>query len=324
MFKPLRGQQIIVRPLRLSDASAIKKNVTRAIARFTSLPYPYQTSHAVDFIKKANQKIVRQTALELGIEHKKNGEIIGVVGLIKIDLNNKNGELGYWLGQNYWGQGIGQEAVKLILNYAFNKLKLHRIYAQVIPVNLASIKLLKKSGFRYEGRLRQAVLKNHHWYDYLVYSILKKEFSQLQKRTPYDEKSCGVIVFRYTNQQLKYLVVQNRFNYLWGFPKGHVERGESEQQAALRELYEETGLKAELIPGFRQTVYYNLSGQRRKLVVFFIGQYLSGRVKFLDMENSSYAWLTLEQALKKFKFNNIKQLLIQADKFIRQQLKKHA
>ncbi len=316
MLNQLRGQQIILRQLKPSDAADIKKNVSQAVTRFTSLNYPYQLSDATDFIKKANQKIYRKKALELGIEHKKTGEIIGVAGLIKIDLENKNAELGYWLGQKYWGQGIGREAAKLILNYAFNRLKLHRISAQVIPGNFASAKLLKNIGFNYEGRLRQVVLRNRRWYDHLVYSILRQEFSQLQKKTPYDEKSAGVIVFRHSGRQIKYLIIQNRFNHLWGFPKGHVEKGETEQQAALRELYEETGIKAELMPGFHQKVYFKLGGERKKLVIFFLGKYVSGRVRFLDMENSNYAWLTLNQALSRFKFDNLKRLLRRAEQFV--------
>ncbi len=318
MLTQLRGQQIILRQLKTTDALSIKKNVTKKIIHYTSLQHPYTVSNALDFIKQANQKIIQKTALELGIELKKTGQIIGVIGLIKIDLKHKNGELGYWLGENYWGQGIGQEAVRLILNYAFNKLKLHRIYAKVIPSNLASIKLLRKSGFKYEGRLRQALFRRRRWHDLLLFSILNKEFSQIQRKIPYDEKSCGVIVFRRTKQEIKYLIVQNNFNRLWGFPKGHIEKGENEQQTALRELYEETGVKAELLPGFRQTVYFKLSGQRKKLVVFFVGKYLSGRIKFLDMENSAYDWVSLKQAKKKFKFDNLKKLLTRADNFIRQ------
>ena len=98
-----------------------------------------------------------------------------MISLMNIDEKNKNAEIGYWLGKKYWGKGIMREAVKLILQFGFKKLKLERIYAKVLHPNVASAKLLEKSGLRYEGRLRRATLRRGRWYDDLCFGILKTE-----------------------------------------------------------------------------------------------------------------------------------------------------
>ena len=85
------------------------------------------------------------------------------------------------------------------------------------------------------------------------------------------EKSCGVIVFTRINGQIKYVIEQS-INGHYGFPKGHVEQGETETETALREVYEEVGLKPSLTKGFRETVeYYIPSVNVQKTVVYFLG-----------------------------------------------------
>jgi len=98
-----------------------------------------------------------------------------MIGLMKIDYNNKNAEIGYWLGKKYWGRKIMKEALKLILNFGFKELKLVRIYARVMHPNIASANLLEKSGFKYEGRMRKTTFRKGKWLDDLRYSILREE-----------------------------------------------------------------------------------------------------------------------------------------------------
>jgi len=173
----IEGKQINLRKLKKSDASSIYQNAKDfEIARYTTLPYPYRLKNAEDFIKMTHQKMRKKKSFELGIEFKENKEIIGMIGLMNIDYDNKNAEIGYWLGKKYWGRGIMKKAIKLILNFGFKKLKLVRIYAKVMHPNIASAKLIEKSGFKYEGRMRKAILKRGKWMDYLIYSILSSEF----------------------------------------------------------------------------------------------------------------------------------------------------
>ena len=173
----IEGKTINLKKLRKSDAISIYENAKDFdIARYTTLPYPYKLKDAEDFIRATHQRIRKKKAFELGIELKGAKGIIGMIGLMSIDHENKNAEIGYWLGKKYWRRGIMKEAIKLMLNFGFRELKLVRIYATVMHPNVASFKLLEKSGFQYEGRMRKATLRKGRWMDNLIYSILSSEF----------------------------------------------------------------------------------------------------------------------------------------------------
>lgn len=107
-------------------------------------------------------------------------------------------------------------------------------------------------------------------------------------------KSCGVIPFREKNGQREFLLVYERFSKAWSLPKGHMEAGETEKQAALRELWEETGLRAELIDGTRTVTEYALSNGCRKEVVYFLGS-VAGRIRTQDREIETFQWVTRAQ-----------------------------
>lgn len=173
----IEGEQINLRKLKKSDAYSIYQNANdKLIAKYTTLPHPYKLEIAYSFIRKTHQKLNKKKAFELGIELKETKEIIGMVSLIKIDYDNKKAEIGYWLGKKYWGRKIMKEAIKLLLDFGFKKLKLVRIYARVMHPNTSSARLLEKAGFKYEGRMRKTTFKNGKWMDDLIYSILSSEF----------------------------------------------------------------------------------------------------------------------------------------------------
>lgn len=110
----------------------------------------------------------------------KQGEYIGNVELNALDWVNRSVEIGMLIGeQQFWGKGIGKEIVKLLLNYLFKELNLHRIYLEVIAYNERAVNLYKKCGFREEGRLREAYYANGKYWDIILMAMLKKEFEQI-------------------------------------------------------------------------------------------------------------------------------------------------
>src|SRR3989338_5398982 len=133
------------------------------------------------------------------------------------------------------------------------------------------------------------------------------------------ENSCGAIVFRKHQGIVQYLLLHYGTGH-WDFPKGHVEKNEKEEQTALRELKEETGIEdTEIMDNFRETVkYFFKKGQETiyKEVVFFLAETHSDEVT-LSNEHIGYAWLNFEHAGKKLTFNNSKELLEKADTFLR-------
>lgn len=104
-------------------------------------------------------------------------------------------------------------------------------------------------------------------------------------------KSCGILPWRQTEGRREYLIVYESFSLCWSLPKGHMEPGETEEQTALRELLEETGLTAQLDTSHRIVIEYPTSSKSRKQVVFFPGQ-VSGTPKHRDGEIEILRWVS--------------------------------
>ena len=105
-----------------------------------------------------------------------DGEAAGGIGFIpQEDVSRRSAEIGYWLGEAYWGRGIATDAVRAVTTHIFATFDICRIYATVFESNPASARVLEKAGFVYEGRMRQAVTKNGHRLDALMYALLKDE-----------------------------------------------------------------------------------------------------------------------------------------------------
>jgi [ribosomal protein S5]-alanine N-acetyltransferase len=175
----IKGQKINLRQLKRKDAEDISKHLNnREVSRYTArIPYPYKLEYAQEFIKKSLRQ--KKDQIVWGIEDPLTKKIIGIIDLTSINYHDSKGAiLGYWLGKKYWGQGIMTEVVKLVLNYAFQKLKLVRVQATVMHTNKPSMRVLEKCDFKQEGILRKKVYKNKKWLDIFIYGILKEEFKK--------------------------------------------------------------------------------------------------------------------------------------------------
>jgi len=130
------------------------------------------------------------------------------------------------------------------------------------------------------------------------------------------EKSCGGIVFRKVQWTIEFLIIQQRQGNHWAFPKWHVEIGESEQQTALREIYEEVGLSLDIIPWFQESVFYiDHMTPAEKTVVFFLCDAGSWQVIISD-ELQNYLWLDYDHALQQLTHHDSRQVLTKAYNFL--------
>ncbi len=130
------------------------------------------------------------------------------------------------------------------------------------------------------------------------------------------EKSAGAVVFN--KKTKKYLLLHYPTGH-WDFPKGHVERGENEQMAAIREIFEETEIEVELIFGFREVIKYYFREKDnlvKKEVVYFLGITEKEEVQ-LSYEHNGFIWLDYENALKHLSYENSKKVLMKAHLFLR-------
>ena len=134
-------------------------------------PNPYSRRDAKAWIKGVTRQIpCAHFAVEAG------GRLAGGIGLMaQEDIHRGTAELGYWLGEPYWGRGIMTGAVGAFAAYAFNAFKLRRLYALVLDWNPASARVLEKTGFMLEGRLRCSALKDGAVVDELLYARINQE-----------------------------------------------------------------------------------------------------------------------------------------------------
>lgn len=135
-----------------------------------AFPHPYTRADAQRWIQYATStQPVTQFAIVV------DGEVAGGIGLILgQDVYRRSAQLGYWLGEPFWGRGIMTEAVQAFTEYAFANFDLCRIAARVFQGNVASRRVLEKAGFRLEGRLRRAVTKEGRTLDEFIYAVLRE------------------------------------------------------------------------------------------------------------------------------------------------------
>lgn len=133
-----------------------------------------------------------------------------------------------------------------------------------------------------------------------------------------EERSAGAVVFRETENGRAYLLLRNAGR--WDFPKGGVEKGESELQTVLREVREETGLKEfTIVPGFRRVIEYFYRRDTKtihKRVVYLLARTGEEKVR-ISFEHQAFGWSPYHDAVEKASYDNSKKILGEAEKFIR-------
>ncbi len=130
------------------------------------------------------------------------------------------------------------------------------------------------------------------------------------------EKSCGAVIYRRIGENLEFLSISDKNDGHWGFPKGHVEENESEEETAIREICEETGLQVSLMDGFRMSVEYSVKQATMKEVVFFLAKVENQIVHIQVDELSDYKWASFQFAKQLLTYKSSKDVLENAWKFI--------
>ncbi len=157
------------------EVAVVANNANIAANLRNTFPNPYTLADAQwyvdDCIEKGdNNQITRAIVVD--------GKVVGSIGIFVMnDVYEKSGELGYWLGEDYWRQGIMSRAAQQLCKEAFKLFPIERIYAEPFAYNAGSRGVLEKSGFTYEGTMRNGVYKNGKILDYCMYSLLREEIT---------------------------------------------------------------------------------------------------------------------------------------------------
>ena len=134
-----------------------------------AFPHPYTLVDAKRWIEIANPA-TPITNFAIVVE----GAAVGAIGLmLREDVFRRSAEIGYWLGEEFWGRGIVSEAVRAVTDYAFETFDLCRVYAGVFEWNPASMRVLEKAGYEFECRMKKSVTKDGETIDELIYAVVR-------------------------------------------------------------------------------------------------------------------------------------------------------
>lgn len=154
------------------------------VARFMDWgPNTEEETHK--FIQKSigYQKEDPRMHYSLAVVVRDRNRLIGGCGIYVSNIENREGWIGYCLNRQFWGQGYATETALALLEFGFNNLDLHRIFAFCDPANTASAHVMEKIGMQYEGHFRENVYCKGGWRDELFYAILEKEWN-ISKNCP--------------------------------------------------------------------------------------------------------------------------------------------
>jgi len=184
----IETERLILRAPEKRDIADIVRNLSdlRVSKWLLVVPYPYKRKDALWYINHSKEKAKESPRKDYGywIELKETSEVIGGIGLHKVDAFQGKGEVGYWLGVSHHQKGYGSEALEALLDFAFRKLKLRKLEAGVFAGNPSSGKLLEKYGFVQEGMKRKAVRckADGKIKDELLYGLLRTEYKPRRAR----------------------------------------------------------------------------------------------------------------------------------------------
>ena len=171
----LRTGRLVLRPFTAADAPEVQRLAGAAAVADTTLtiPHPYEDGMAEAWIALHAPAFARRENVVFAITEPE-GRLLGAINL-RLELPHRRAEIGYWVGQPYWGRGIATDALKAVIRYGFEALELNRIYARHLTRNPPSGRVMVKAGMQREGAQRQHFLKQGRFEDVECYAILRED-----------------------------------------------------------------------------------------------------------------------------------------------------
>lgn len=180
---PIHSERLVLRPYRESDAEALFGIFADpAVMRFMSSPPWTSMDRAHEVIARAIAALGSGEHLTLGIERRDEPGIIGQCVLFRFAETCRRAEIGYSLASRAWGNGYMNEALRALINYAFECLDLNRIEADIDPRNERSARSLERLGFEREGLLRERWIVDGEVSDTALYGLLRNDWPTVESR----------------------------------------------------------------------------------------------------------------------------------------------
>ena len=258
-FAPLTTERLLLRPLRPADAPALHRLVNdwAVVRNLSRLPFPYPRELADDWIASTARQRNAGTGLHLAITGPEDGsDLIGCIGL-RLDIQPREGHLGYWVGHRFWNHGVATESVARLARWAMANLDLDRLVAHVAADNPASAAVLRRAGFRAVGQGEETYLARGGRHPVLFFEATRDDLSPTPAPTPATTPqptpapptgkplvlvSAAGLIDTDGRVLLTRRPEGKPMAGLWEFPGGKVEPGETPEAALVRELREELNI----------------------------------------------------------------------------------
>lgn len=238
----LLSARLRLRPLVVDDARRLAElaNDEQVVRHTANIPFPYAEADGLDFIQAQDRRRQSGTGVALGLERTVDGALVGVIGF-GLD-HGPDPELGYWLGRDYWGQGLMTEAVRRLLRHLFADLGMSSVWAAVHPDNLASARVLEKAGLVAAGRHLCGMPARDALVDSPRFEVSACQWRAAHAARPMLLVAAAALIDADGRVLMASRPPGKSMSGLWEFPGGKVHDGETPEAALVRELDEELGV----------------------------------------------------------------------------------
>ncbi|MBX9786173.1 MAG: GNAT family N-acetyltransferase [Alphaproteobacteria bacterium] len=238
-FLPIATERLTLRPLRAEDAVLIQHllNDKEIAERLRRVPHPYTLQDAETFVAFAQRSMAEGKCVILAIIRRSDQQFMGVI--------SSEGELGFWLGKPYWGQGYGTEATGALIHFCFHVLKQKKLKASALKTNIASRHILEKLEFREIGTKEASSKAFEGMREVACYAISYHDF--ITRYHALERPLVWVVAAILINEKGEMLVSERpqgkALPGVWELPGGKMELGETPEISLIRELQEELGIQ---------------------------------------------------------------------------------
>lgn len=174
--KTISTERLVLRLFQNTDAETVVElcdnyNIYKSTLY---LPHPYSIDDALTWIERHLENFNADKSYEFAITDKETGELYGAIALSNNQKFNQ-GEIAYWVGEQFWGKGYATEASQAIIHFAFDEKKYHKVFARYFSSNPASGRVLEKMGMKKEGILIDHIKKEGKYEDLIYYGMINPE-----------------------------------------------------------------------------------------------------------------------------------------------------
>ena len=176
--RKLETERLLLRRFELSDAEEMFENWANdsEVTKYLTWPAHQNITVTKSVLEDWVSQYDNNQYYQWGIELKEDNQLIGSIGIVRLDNQIKSVHVGFCIGQKWWGKGIMSEALEKLMDYFFNEIKANRVDSRHDPRNIGSGKVMQNCGMLYEGTVKQGDWNNQGICDYSIYGLTLEDY----------------------------------------------------------------------------------------------------------------------------------------------------